>query len=670
MKRKLLISFILFFSMKLLAQHPLNMEKYADSLYTVLKTTNNDSIKASVYFNLVTLLAATDSVKAIKFLQKGKELGGKSIFFNGVYNAKLGYLNYYKQDFEKSKKDYLKSDSLLQKVHHIEAYKLLADIWNNVGVMEQINDDDESYIDILLTKCIPYAEKANDKNRLSSLYISVGLCFMNLEQNNKAVPYFKKAETILMGNKKQQFRLVSLYNRSAENYLILNNIPEAKNILDKAEIIFKNNPESEQIALFYMVKGIYFKKIKNYSKAIDAFNTALAKVNGPNKIYHNHEIKSNTLELLMDIKKYDDALGVALELENDVLYMEMDLNKMLVYKTLSVIYKDKGKLDLAYDYLKKYSDLNTAYHESDFKNKINKLENKFNLQVKERELINLKNQQNKAYLELKNNRLYLSLAFAGMMVFLLISLLIFVYYKNNKKALVQKEIIHTQKIAEAEVERKLSITKAILEGQENERSRVAKDLHDGLGGILAGVSLKFSAWGNKYLKEDGKVDFYKNKEQLDGAITELRNISRNLMPESLLNFGLKTALVDLCGFHQSAKLAIDFQWYVENTNFQLNTQLNIYRIIQELLANTIKHAEATQVLLQCTQNEDHFYITVEDNGKGYDSNSNTDVKYKGMGLQNIVNRVAFLNGKMEVISAVNQGTTINIEIDLKSLENA
>lgn len=667
MKRCILFCIFMLFSVKMLGQHPLNMEKFADSLNHLLKTAPNDSVKAATYFNLVTYWMPKDSLKVDEYLKKGHTLAGNNTFLKGSYYAKMGYFYYFHRDLENSRKNYKTADSLLQNVHNVMAYKLLADVWNNIGIIDQINGDDDDYIRTLLDKTIPYAEKANDPNRVATYYISLGLCFMNLEQYNKSIEYFKKAEAILIKDKSQQFRLVSMYNRAAEAYLLTDKLPEAKEIIDKAQIIFNENPNSEQIALYYMVNGIYHRKTKQYSQAIAFFNSAVEKANGPNKIYHIQEVNINKLETLIESKNFTEALSLAKNLENDTLFTDLPENKALVLKSLAQIYFSTNQLNLAYTYLNQYAELKNTIYKEDLQEQINRLETKFNTQQKEKQLSYLQNQQKEVTLELKNSRLYTALAIAGMIIFLLAAALIFGYYRNNKKTMAQKDIIHKQKIAEAEREKQLLVTQSILEGQEKERERIAKDLHDGLGGMLAAISIKFSAWEAKYLK-DGRDDFEKSKQQLDYALVELRSISRNLMPESLLKYGLRVALNDLCEFYQTPQLAIDCQCYGLSDTLKLSVQLSIYRIIQELLSNAVKHAQPTQILVQCSQNENRLFITVEDNGKGYNVTENQTVK--GMGLGNVQNRVASLNGKMEIFSSPNEGTTVNIEIELGTKHHA
>lgn len=200
----------------------------------------------------------------------------------------------------------------------------------------------------------------------------------------------------------------------------------------------------------------------------------------------------------------------------------------------------------------------------------------------------------------------------------------------------------------------------MLNAKEEEQGRVARDLHDGLGGTLAGIKINLSHYATKK-ESNGDPELYQIMDQMEGSINDLRRIAHDMMPEMLLKFGLEESLRDLCASLTSEKLNIDFKYLGAKHVFLPQQQISIYRIIQEAIHNAVKHAAAKNILLQCSQNDNRFYITIEDDGKGFDPSYLT----KGMGIQNMKNRVAYLDGEMEILSAENKpGTSINIELNV------
>jgi signal transduction histidine kinase len=199
----------------------------------------------------------------------------------------------------------------------------------------------------------------------------------------------------------------------------------------------------------------------------------------------------------------------------------------------------------------------------------------------------------------------------------------------------------------------------MLQGEERERRRVAGDLHDGLGGMLAGVKMNLTGLSAAPAAGNGS-ELHKVIGQLDSSISELRRIARNMMPEALLKFGLDIALKDLCGSMMTEAVKIGYQSFGIESSIPQDTQVTIYRIVQELLTNATRHAHASNILVQCSQNGDTFLVTIEDNGKGFDTALAS--RAKGIGLGNVKRRVDYLHGNMEIISAENEGTTINIEL--------
>lgn len=142
---------------------------------------------------------------------------------------------------------------------------------------------------------------------------------------------------------------------------------------------------------------------------------------------------------------------------------------------------------------------------------------------------------------------------------------------------------------------------------------------------------------------------------------ELRRIARNMMPQTLLNSGLEAALKELCTLTANDRLKVYSKFMNLRRDLSTQVQLIIYRIVQELLANVVKHAAATEAFVQCSQDENMFYLTVEDNGSGY-TQKDRHIR-TGLGLENIKSRIDFLKGKMEVAGGSGKGTIVNIELN-------
>ena len=149
--------------------------------------------------------------------------------------------------------------------------------------------------------------------------------------------------------------------------------------------------------------------------------------------------------------------------------------------------------------------------------------------------------------------------------------------------------------------------------------------------------------------------------ELDRSGDELRRVARNLMPEALLYIGLKHALADLCEYMDTPTMSVKFHEFDLSAAYPQPILIGVYRIVQELLNNAIKHAGATQIIVQCSESNQSLALTVEDDGCGFNPQ---EVGKKGLGVKNVENRVALLHGTVEIDSHLGRGTTVNIEIPI------
>jgi len=202
---------------------------------------------------------------------------------------------------------------------------------------------------------------------------------------------------------------------------------------------------------------------------------------------------------------------------------------------------------------------------------------------------------------------------------------------------------------------------AFILGKEKERKRIAKDLHDSIGSMLSTVKLYFSSLESKvkYLETKNVAQYEKANELLDSAVQQVREISHDMVSGTLMQFGLQNALTELAnGIQQSTEVR-----YIVSLNNSLvelpgEYEIHLYRIVQELTNNTLKHAKATMITLSSEIIENTVHLNYRDNGIGY----NPSALKAGIGLKNLAERIAELNGRFTDESAINKGTSINIVI--------
>jgi signal transduction histidine kinase len=325
-------------------------------------------------------------------------------------------------------------------------------------------------------------------------------------------------------------------------------------------------------------------------------------------------------------------------------------DRMNYFDAMRQLMFSEGRYKEAYSYFEKFKTLNDTILNSERARQFAEREAKYQSEKKDSQI---KLQQ--SAIRQKNTLNYLLIASA--VVLMLVTTLGYLNYK-------QKQKLQQQRITELETEKQLSATEAVLKGEEQERTRLAKDLHDGLGGMLSGIKYSLNTMkGNLVMTPENAQAFERSIDMLDSSIKEMRRVAHNMMPEALVEFGLDTALKDFCNdINQSGALKITYQSIGMN-DLQLNdtTAITIYRIVQELVNNTLKHAAARMAIVQVSKTGNMIAVTVEDDGKGF--NTGILQRARGIGWSNIENRVEFLKGKLDIKSQEGKGTSVHIEFN-------
>ncbi|MEL6252498.1 MAG: tetratricopeptide repeat protein [Bacteroidota bacterium] len=331
------------------------------------------------------------------------------------------------------------------------------------------------------------------------------------------------------------------------------------------------------------------------------------------------------------------------------------------YALKSQTYAKLGNYKSAYEYHTLFKQMDDYLFNAEQTNIIQEYAEKYEAEQKERRNLELQNevtqnelliQQNESDLLEKNAQIYFLIGSVG---FLILLFIVFRYGNRKRRQLLQAQLETSEKEREAESLR------SMISGEELERKRLARELHDGLGSHLASVKMLVAAIQNDIPEVQDSELHQKAERMLDEACQEIREISHNLMPGTISRYGLEQSIQDMCiNLQQSTDLQISCMLHIDR-EIDESTQVSIFRITQELLRNTVKHAQANELIVQVQTDPDQISLTVEDDGIGYqDSNSKSD----GIGLMNVRSRVELLKGSLDIDSRPGRGTSIYICIPL------
>lgn len=643
MKTFIIISFLIFNNITgddvLVQQDP-----YTDSLLNVLHSSEHDSTKARILFLLSDYWADRDSMQAVDFAKRSFPYTADKSYQRGLAHFYLAGA-YYNFNRSISQQEYMEADKLLARFTTPEALEYRSRAWHNYGALDQQMDNSRSFVAILLTKAIPFAEAAGDIERVAWNYMDLGAVFMNYKDYTKAGQYYKKAIDILL-DKGYNNRpvLAACYMSQAKAYVLQEQADAADAPLKEALRILTSVNDSSYLPVYYQVRGMAYTRLNRWDDALESLEKGVTLARQQHRPYDALSIQYELYEMYKRQGKLDKAkLALEAVYKAYEAYPIAQNGRMILYE-LAQTEAALGNHAAAFSKLMAYTQLSDSFFTQKTGKEIADLETKYRMAAHERKLLELQN---------RNQVQQMLLYFGGIVAALSVAFFIYVYQQRKKR--------ETQRLHAMQQEQEIQLTRAQLEGEERERKRLARDLHDGLGGMLAGVKLNLSAVSHSK-EESQQDDLEKVIGQLDDSVRELRRIARNMMPEALLRSGLTRALEELCQSIGNKQMRVDYELLNLPENIPHAEKVDIYRIVQELLANAVRHSGATDIFLQCSGRGNRFYITIEDNGKGMPG---PEQPYEeGLGLANIRSRVHYLQGKIEVDTRPGNGTIINIEINV------
>lgn len=645
MRKLLLLLYGTLLSLLCFAQEPVQK----DSLLKLLPQATDDSGRVMLLVKVSAMYAKGNYDSALLYMNKaagfaeGKKTGGCMPFINNGFFLLYYYNNNYKKAIEYA----VKNIAIGEKNGDD---KLLAKTFNNLASANNESGNYKAAIEYSL-KCLALTEKINDSAGFPIRNLTVSNTYYNLRQYDKTIYYSKRA--ITFGKQfNNSFAVLMGLNNTAAAYAGLHKMDSA--ILFQEQQLKLAEQEEDTMAIYYgLVNLCQNHFIINNQAGVEKYsamlNTIAPEINDKKAIAEIYNV--NALRFILR-KEYASAKT---ELDSGIAFSIKENADALgnLYQSYSKFYFIQNKIKEAEDYAYKYDSLQSVANIKELNFYLEDLSVQYETEKKE---ARLKLQQ--VQLRQKGNLVYFLIA--GSIALLIISLLTYLNYRNRRK-------LQQTRIEELEREKQLMAAEAVLKGEEQERSRLAKDLHDGLGGMLSGIKYSLSNMKEKLIMTPGNAQaFERSIDMLDSSIREMRRVAHNMMPEMLLKYGLNTALKEFCNeIDRGSVTRITYQSIgMDDSIIDQTTAVTIYRIVQELVNNAIKHAQAQNLVVQLhvANPEKLLTITVEDDGKGFDKNM-LPVS-KGIGWSNIQNRVDFLNGKIDVSSELGNGTSVLIEINI------
>ena len=570
-------------------------------------------------------------------------LAEKLKFNNGYLKYTGDYTNFLYQELRYTDGIVI-ANKQLEKSIEVKNIKAEANSYNNLALLNYSMSNMTTAANYYV-QALELSKRTKDLFNQRKYNTNLASLFIDIKDYNKGFHYALNGYNIALKLKDS----VSIA-RSLTNLIV---VEVFKNKLDDAQkhaaeliSIATKNQYIDLLPIGYINLGDIYYRQKKYAQSVEILHkTEVMLPEAPPGydayVYHG---LANAYKALGNLALSDEYFERCMRNAKETMPL-VDLKS--VYLLGADLHEATGEYKQALEYRKQYQQVSDSLANQTNHQTIQDIETKYQTSLKEQEITEQKlllaNNQNE--LSRKNNFILVtSLIILFMLAFVLISIII--NRQRNRDQLMNQE---------------LKVLEALLQGEERERTRTAKELHDAVASTLSAAKIQINNMKELELNEleparDKALDL------IDTAVKEVRNISHNMAPNVLLDEGLTYAIENFCNKVSNDKLQISSYFFGDVPTLSIEYELVIYRIVQEAVNNIIKHADATEALVQLVGHADGLQITIEDNGKGFDT---TGVKKNGIGLSNLFNRIQLLAGSYEIQSNADSGTSIDIHIPMQ-----
>lgn len=570
----------------------------------------------------------------------------------GSSYARLGYIEGHEGHHREGLEYTLKALKHFQKINRTKG---IITCYINLGYNYDILGMADSALYYFLDGIRILEEEKSEPGKLARLYENVGNFFGNRGELSKAVPYAKRSIELATSIHDTDY-IVTSYTTLCNIYRQNKAYEPALEAARQALKYLHNNNDRVLLIKVYSNLGAAYAKLNKPDSAIEASKRSMeysASFDIENFIAAGLDL-ADAYEQKKDYAKQKEVLNVLrqkAESQNNLFHL------FSIYDGLARLNYATGNYKEAYVYNTKSQSYKDSFFSQKSRKDIFEIEARYQTAQKEKALSENQLQLTQKELALKKSNQYILFSIAGIVLTGLIALIFFLQARNRKKAFAL-ELNALQK------QKEIYVLEALMQGEEKERSRIAKDLHDGVAGTLAAAKMHLSSIVHHTQNLLQSDNYRQSVQLLDDATNEVRKTSHNLMPEVLLQYGLDEAMRRYCNNISNQNLTVQYDSWGDVQRFYNSFELTVYRIVQELLNNILKHSKATEAMVQLSHQNNILSVTVEDNGIGF---INDDTRTTGMGLQSLRSRIKTMNGKLEIETSPGNGVSAYLEFDTTGL---
>lgn len=621
-----------------------------DSLQKVFADTKDDSVRIKTIFDLSWLYINSDPDKMKLLSDSGLSLSEKSNFdygrakghiINGIYFTITG-------NYPSALEEYLATQKIRERMRD---EKGVAAVLNNIGNVHLYMANYAKALDYYL-QSLKIEEKFGDKVAIGEGYMNVGGVFYEMGKYEQALDYFQKYVQLSSGTDNPMYLPDANFN-IGRIYSERKDYVTAMQYFNKAlQLAIPVGNKMAEANAYSGIGDIWYDK-DELDSALKYFKNAAQL----QEEMQNNEGLTVVLNKLGDIYAEQHKFKEALEVSSRSLKIseEIGAKNSIKYAHLALAnaYSKMGDFKKAFHHQELYAQYSDSVLNEKGSEQIAEMKTRFETEKKEAEnkLLSQENKVKDLKIAKQNNeRIFL--------VSLIVLIVIAGWFGYSRYKLKQKEVFNREVLRQKEIR-----SKAVVEAEEKERQRIGKDLHDGVGQMLSAARMNVSQIQNLFpaASHEQKIAITNSVDLIDEAVKEVRAISHNMMPNMLIKSGLAKAVREFIDrISSTGLLKAEVQIIGLDQRLEPQTENILFRVLQEIVSNIIKHAKANHVSIQLIRDQKEITMMVEDNGVGFDSNKVND--FDGIGLKNIQSRIEFLNGRIDFDSLPGRGTIVNIEI--------